>query len=114
MSSDIYNQMNLTPSSHVHVIEYIGDEVTAAGYRLCGVNVQIADRRNVFSLVQQACEHASLVLLGSGAAQYLHSTELDTLMANTSPPVLVVPDVCGKQSVPDIATRIHKQLGMLE
>ncbi len=96
------------------VAEYIGDEVSAAGYRLCGVNVHIADRHNASSLIKQACRRASLVLVGSSTAHYLRSTELDALMANVNPPVLIVPDVRGRQAVPDIATRIHKQLGMLE
>ena len=96
------------------VTEYIGDEVSAAGYRLCGVNVRIADRHSASSLIKQACKHASLVLIGSSTARYLRSTELDALMASVRPPVLVVPDVRGRHAVPDIANSIHKQLGMLE
>jgi len=96
------------------ITEYIGDEVSAAGYRLCGVDAHASDRHNASSLVRQACERASLVLVGSSAAQHLPGTELDTLLASVSPPVLIVPDFCGSQAVPDIATRIHKQLGMLE
>lgn len=96
------------------ITEYIGDEVSAAGYRLCGVYAHAADRHNVSSLIRQACERASLVMVGSSVAQHLHSTELDSLMASVSPPVLIMPDFCGSHAVPDIATRIHKQLGMLE
>lgn len=96
------------------VTEFIGDEVSAAGYRLCGIDVHIADRHNALSLIKQACESASLVLIGSSTAQYLQARELDGLMENITPPVLVVPDVAGTQAVPDIATLIRKQLGMLE
>ena len=96
------------------IAEYIGDEVSAAGYRLCGVYAQAADRYTAASLIRQACERASLVLVGSSAAQYLSATEQDFLLAGVSPPVLIVPDFCGSRAVPDIATRIHKQLGMLE
>jgi len=95
-------------------MEYIGDEVSAAGYRLCGVDTHVADRHSASSLVKQACERASLVLIGSSTAQYLRSTELNALMANTVPPVLIVPDVRGRHAVPDIANLIHRQLGMLE
>ncbi|MDX2486399.1 MAG: hypothetical protein QNL03_02765 [Gammaproteobacteria bacterium] len=96
------------------VAEYIGDEVSAAGYRLCGVDVHIADRHNVSSLINQACKSASLVLVGSSTAQFLPAAELELLMENITPPVLVVPDIAGRQTVPDITTLIHKQLGMLE
>lgn len=96
------------------VAEFIGDEVSAAGYRLCGIDVHIADSSNALALIRQACQRASLVLIGSTTAHYIKPTELDALLASIQPPVLVVPDVRGLQAVPDIATRIRKQLGMLE
>jgi len=93
---------------------FIGDELTAAGYRLCGVDVYVADLSNVGHHVQQACEHASLVLIGSNVVKGLGSRQLGDLLASTEPPVLVVPDIRELEQVPDIAARIHKQLGMLE
>ena len=96
------------------VAEFIGDEVSAAGYRLCGIDVRIANSSNVLSLVRESCERASLVLVGSSVSQYIPGTELDQLLANIQPPVLVVPDVRGLQDVPDIACRVNKQLGLLE
>lgn len=96
------------------VIEFIGDEVSATGYRLCGIDVRIAGHGNTLSLVKQACERASLVLVASSAVQTIPAGERDELLANVNPPVLVVPDVRGMQDVPDIAYRIRNQLGMLE
>ena len=93
---------------------YIGDEISAAGYRLCGVEVHIADRQSALSLIKQAIESASLVLVGSSTAQFLVTSELGVLLENITPPVLVVPDVAGGQAAPDITSLIHKQLGMLE
>jgi vacuolar-type H+-ATPase subunit F/Vma7 len=96
------------------VIVFIGDELSAAGYRLCGIDTCIADSSDVLSIVEQACEHASLVLVGSSTTQYLDHAELDTLMEKITPPVLIVPAVNGKHPVPDITSMIHRQLGMLE
>jgi vacuolar-type H+-ATPase subunit F/Vma7 len=96
------------------VAVFIGDEVTAAGYRLCGVDVYVADVSNLEQHVKQACDHASLVLIGSNLVKGLGSRRLDELLASIKPPVLVVPDVRELEDVPDIASRIHKQLGMLE
>ena len=112
LNSNIHNQIDLTPTPHV--MEYIGDEVSAAGYRLCGVSTHIADRHNALSLIEQACERASLVLIGSSTAEYLSNTELNALMASTATSVLVVPDIRGRHAVPDIANLIHRQLSMLE
>ena len=96
------------------VAEFIGNEVSAAGYRLCDIDVYIADSSNALSLIKQSCERASLVLVGSSTLQFIPAAELDGLLTNVEPPVLVVPDVHGLQDVPDIASRINKQLGMLE
>ncbi len=96
------------------VAVYIGDEISAASYRLCGVDVRIAGRHNVSSLIKQAYKSASLLLVGSSTAQLLPAEELDKLMTNITPPVLVVPDVAGGPAMPDITTLIHRQLGMLE
>ncbi len=96
------------------VAEFIGDEVSAAGYRLCGIDVHIANSSNALSLIRKSCERASLVLVGSSISQYIHRTELDQLLSNIQPPVLIVPDACGLQDVPDLASRINKQLGLLE
>jgi vacuolar-type H+-ATPase subunit F/Vma7 len=96
------------------VTAFIGDEVSAAGYRLCGAVVHVADRRNVSALIEQAMLSASLVLIGSRTASLLPAAELEKLMQRLTPAVLVVPDVNGRAAVPDIAASIHKQLGMLE
>ena len=96
------------------VAEFIGDEVSAAGYRLCGVEVQIADESNALSLIRKSCERASLVLVGSSLVQHLQRADVDELLASIEPPVLIVPDVGGSHDVPDIASRVNKQLGLLE
>ena len=101
-------------SSGMMITEYIGDEVSAAGYRLCGVHAHLVEGQNAISLIRQACERASLVLVGSSVVQHLTATEVDSMLASISPPVLIVPDFSGGHVVPDIASRIHKQLGMLE
>jgi vacuolar-type H+-ATPase subunit F/Vma7 len=100
------------------VPEFIGDEVSAAGYRLCGLLVTITDPAitadQLRPLIRQACARASLVLIGSDTASRLHTTELDTLLATIEPAVLIVPDIRCHQAVPDLATRLHAQLGILE
>ena len=96
------------------VAELVGDAVSAAGYRLCGIETNIGDRKNALALIKEACERASLVLVCSSMLPYIRAAELDELLANTRPPVLIVPDVRGLHDVPDISVRINKQLGLLE
>lgn len=96
------------------VAEFIGDEVSAAGYRLCGIEAHVAAGDNALSLIKKSCERASLVLVSSSTLQYIRSEDLDGLLANIQPPVLIVPDVRGMKDVPDVASRVNKQLGLLE
>jgi len=96
------------------VAEFIGDAVSAAGYRLCGIETRVADHSNALKLINRACDRAEMVLVSSSMLPYLRAAELDELLARTRPPVLIVPDVRGLHDVPDIASRINKQLGLLE
>ena len=95
-------------------VEFIGDEVSATGYRLCGARVRLADADNALPLILHACERASLVLIASTTAANISREDLDKLLARVSPPVLVVPDVRGLREPPDIVSRVQQQLGMLE
>lgn len=100
------------------VPEFIGDEVSAVGYRLCGLNVTVTDTvataDQLRPLIRQACARSSLVLIDSNTASRLQTAELDTLLAGIEPAVMIVPDIRCLQATPDLATRLHAQLGILE
>lgn len=99
-------------------VEFIGDEISAAGYRLCGVNVTPTETTmspdRLLSLIRQARERTSLLLLGSETASRLQQTELETLLAATESAVIIVPDIRCRVPAPDLTARLHTQLGMLE
>ena len=60
---------------------YIGDEVSAAGFRLAGLQVFTPLPDDVMPAIRRACEQAPLVLLSAATAQLLDETELDELLA---------------------------------
>ena len=93
---------------------FIGDEVSASGFRLAGLRVRVPQDEDVLTILQWACEQAPMVLISANVAQQLPATELDVYLARVSPPVVIVPDVRGQVKVPDIATRLRQQLGVLE
>ncbi len=95
-------------------VEFIGDEVTAAGYRLCGVDTTVATADRVLECIREAAERSQLILVGSSAVAGLDTDSLESLLAGQKPAVLIVPDIRGQHSLPSIAARVHKQLGMLE
>jgi vacuolar-type H+-ATPase subunit F/Vma7 len=93
---------------------YIGDEIEAAGYRLAGLEVRVPIREELLPLILAACEQAPLVLIGAATARDIPPVELDRLLAQVTPPVVVVPDVRRRAGLPDLATRLRSQLGVLE
>jgi vacuolar-type H+-ATPase subunit F/Vma7 len=93
---------------------YIGDAVSAAGYRLAGLQVRVAESATIRMVVEQACLDAPLLLLGADLAAQLPAAELDRLLSRLTPAVVVVPDVRGQAAMPDLVNRLRQQLGMLE
>jgi vacuolar-type H+-ATPase subunit F/Vma7 len=93
---------------------YFGDEVSAAGYRLAGIRVYTPDEHALTAGLRSARSEASLIMLSARLAQWLPAAELEQLLAGTAPPVLVVADVSGAVPLPDLATRLRRELGMLE
>jgi len=93
---------------------YIGDAVSAAGYRLAGLRVQVPDTADLLSQIERACTDAPLVLLGADLAGQLPVADLDRLLSRVTPAVVVVPDVRGQVALPDLAKRLRQQLGVLE
>ena len=93
---------------------FIGDEVSAAGYRLAGLQVHTPPVDAVLQTVEQVAGEAPLILISPYFAQHIPAGILDRLLAGIHPRVIIVPDVHGKSLMPDLASRIRRQLGVLE
>ena len=93
---------------------YIGDEVSAMAWRLAGLRIHVPQRDELLDVVRRSCDESSLVLVSAAVAERLPEDELDTLLARTTPPVVIVPDTRGRAPLPDLATRLRRQLGVLE
>ena len=93
---------------------FIGDEVSAAGFRLAGLQVHTPRADAVLQTVEQVAHEAPLVLICARFAQQIPSGILDRLLAGINPQVIIVPDVHGDAAMPDLASRIRRQLGVLE
>jgi vacuolar-type H+-ATPase subunit F/Vma7 len=93
---------------------FIGDEVSALGYRLAGLQTLVPAPGELRATVRRACEDAPLVLIDASLAAHIDVAELDGLLAATDPPVVIVPPVRGAAPLSQIATRLRRQLGVLE
>lgn len=91
---------------------FIGDEVSAAAYRLGGARVRVTSSDRVAADLDWACRESELVLITTESAARLPPDELRRAQSQLRPLVLVVPDVRGRRPLPDLSEWIRAQLGL--
>lgn len=93
---------------------FIGDEVSAAGFRLAGVEVHVPSRGQAAALFRRLLGEVPMVLITAEVSAWLPREELHRAIAADRPLVLVMPDVRGRAQPRDIAAALRRQLGMAE
>jgi len=91
---------------------YIGDEASAAGWRLAGVRVVVPEEGVEAAALAAALGRAPLVLLSSAVAARIPEAAARAAQAALAPLTLIVPDLAGDVPVPDVAARLRHQLGL--
>lgn len=91
---------------------FVGDEVTALGYRLAGVEIQVADAGHVAAVLSAARERADLILVSAALAGSVPAGAMDEMLGAVAPLVLVVPDARSQGVMPDLAARLGRELGV--
>lgn len=91
---------------------YIGDEASAAGFRIAGLQVRVPQRGEESAALSAARAAAPLVLVSASVAQRIAEGELRAASTALAPLVLIVPDIDGGTPVPDLASRLRRQLGL--
>jgi len=92
---------------------YLGDETSAAGWRLAGLRTRTPAARDARAALAEACLQAQIVLLSPRVAAAIGERSLQGVLSAMSPLVLVVPDPEGDIPVADLAARLHAQLGLV-
>lgn len=95
-------------------VVFLGDEASAAGYRLAGAATVVPETGREAEALRAALDHAELVVLTSGVAAALPASLLQQAQAALTPLVAVVPDLSGAVPLPDLALRLRSQLGLQE
>lgn len=92
---------------------YIGDEATAAGYRLAGADVRVPTMDEVPDVFRRAREtEAELILLSAALVTALPRDELESALLGEVPLVAIVPDAHGRHAPPDVAHEVRLALGI--
>ena len=92
----------------------LADEVTAAGFRLAGVDVHVPAEGDVVRRFERVCEETPLVLVTAELARRLPAGLLQRLERTSRTLVLVIRDARGRREPDELGARLRKQLGMAE
>jgi vacuolar-type H+-ATPase subunit F/Vma7 len=93
-------------------IWFIGDEITALGFRLAGVTVETPGRGEVEAVLERARASAAVVLLSAELASALPGPTLAALLSSIAPLTLVVPGATARAAVPDFHRQWRRRLGV--
>ena len=93
---------------------YLGDELSAAGFRLAGVSARVPPGGDEAAWLHSAMREAKIVLLGARCAASIPADELEAALASISPLVMIVPEFDGRPTPADPASRIRQLLGVEE
>jgi vacuolar-type H+-ATPase subunit F/Vma7 len=91
---------------------FIGDEVTAAGFRLAGCAVEIPRPGQAGETLKRARQSAELVFMTAAEAATVPPRELDQALREPSPLLLIIPDINATREPPEMETRIRALLGI--
>lgn len=93
-------------------IVFLGDEVSAAGFRLAGVAVQVPLEGAEQQALAEAASSAELVLLTAALARRLPPALLERYQSGARPLLGIVPDINGGVWPADLAADIRRHLGI--
>jgi vacuolar-type H+-ATPase subunit F/Vma7 len=93
-------------------VAYLGDEISAAGWRLAGIDARSCAPGQEAAALDAALRSAALVLVSAALAARLDPALLRRAVGALAPLVLVVPDPQGEAPLPDLAARLRLQLGL--
>jgi len=91
---------------------FIGDELSAAGFRLTGIHPVTPEADALAEVFDRALSDAPLVIITTRLANALPNTRLAEAVKRACPPVAVVPDATSSAPMPDMAQRVRLALGV--
>ena len=91
---------------------YIGDEVSAAGFRLAGARVIVPSVGEEAAALASARSSATLILISADVATRIPAHDLASARAALAPLTLIVPDLREEIPMTDLATTLRRQLGL--
>lgn len=96
----------------MHEIVFIGDALTAAGFRLAGVESHAPEPEALTGTVERLRGEARVLAITAGAFEALPAGLRRALEAGDAPLLAVLPDVQGQAAPPDLEADVRRALGL--
>jgi vacuolar-type H+-ATPase subunit F/Vma7 len=100
--------MNAEPRAAI----FIGDELSAAGFRLTGIETMVPAPEAVGVALDEARARASLVILTADLARHVPPPVLAAALLDEAPTLAIIPDTLFRTPLPDLAKRLRSALGI--
>ena len=91
---------------------FIGDELSAAGFRLTGIETIVPAPEGVGASLADARTRAGLVIITAELADRIPPAELEAAMLAEAPTLAIIPDVLLRATPPDLGKKLRSVLGI--
>jgi vacuolar-type H+-ATPase subunit F/Vma7 len=91
---------------------FIGDELTASGFRLTGVETIAPKPDAVAAAFEQARLRSSLIIITADLARHIPAPQLEAAMLAEQPVVSIIPDILFSVPASDLTGRLRSVLGI--
>lgn len=91
---------------------FIGDRLTASGFRLAGVRPLVTAPEDAGAMFREALALGGPVLITAALARHLPAAQLEQAIRAANPPVAVIPDSARSAEPADMAARVRRALGV--
>ncbi|MGA3310929.1 MAG: V-type ATP synthase subunit F [Xanthobacteraceae bacterium] len=91
---------------------FIGDELSASGFRLTGIETLVPEPDAVESAFADARTRGSVVIITAELARHIPPPQLEAAMLAEAPTLAIIPDVLFRAAVPDLTRRLRSVLGI--
>ncbi len=96
----------------MQAVAFIGDELSATGFRLAGAAVFIVPPSEAGEALETARAESELVLIAAAHARTVSADLLDEALRSVRPVTVVVEDVLSRQPPPDLELEMRRALGV--
>lgn len=91
---------------------FIGDEVTAAGFRLAGAVCHSPGREELSGLLAGVGADCELVMITAEYAAWLGADAVGEMTLWTRPLVAILPDIRNREAPPNLENTVRRELGI--